>query len=217
MLSDSRRSLSPKETPEPEQPPSPKKASEPEKPLRSQRRRYQPKQALRPGASHKPWLAAFASLLLPGMGQAYNGQRDRALSIALSAPLILPWIFGIFDAWVSARAILAGKERSPGPETRTLLFAQLALNLSLLFGIAMGAFIWSRLQIPSLEEKTQVPILFEKDVDLPKSVEEFEEMAPDAQKEISSDIWTEAQPKLQPEIQDKEEPDTGFDFKNVSR
>jgi len=80
----------------------------------------------------RPWLAAFFSTVLPGFGQFYAGDANRALGVflafvLLSLPLIvivaliLPfsltapavalatlatigvWIFGIFDAWKLAR------------------------------------------------------------------------------------------------------------------
>ena len=50
-----------------------------------------------------PWLRALASLLLPGAGQAMNGEPGKAIAVLLTCWLIVPWIFGVFDAWRVAR------------------------------------------------------------------------------------------------------------------
>lgn len=83
-------------------------------------------------AARKPWLAAAASLVLPGLGQFYNGELNRAIWCFLSFSLLaipglalvalyLPsgwmvpalalglgltlglWAFAVWDAWRSAR------------------------------------------------------------------------------------------------------------------
>ena len=54
-----------------------------------------------------PRLAAFLSLLIPGAGQVYNGQLGDGLKIFLFSWLILPWIYGIYDAHRTARRINA--------------------------------------------------------------------------------------------------------------
>ncbi len=51
----------------------------------------------------RPWLAAAASLLLPGAGQAWNGEWRKALLVLLTFWLIVPWIWGVVDAWRTAR------------------------------------------------------------------------------------------------------------------
>ena len=50
-----------------------------------------------------PALRALASLVLPGAGQAWNGQIGKALLVLLTSPLIVPWIWGVCDAWRVAR------------------------------------------------------------------------------------------------------------------
>jgi len=81
----------------------------------------------------KPWLAALASLVLPGFGQLYNGQVNRAIWLFLAFALLfipalawvalylpdgglLPtlvlswfsilalWMYGVWQAWSAARA-----------------------------------------------------------------------------------------------------------------
>lgn len=86
-----------------------------------------------PDAARKPWLAVLASLVLPGMGQLYNGEPNRAIWLFLTFALMsipglalvalyLPdgwmvptlvlgllitlaiWIYGMWQAWRTARA-----------------------------------------------------------------------------------------------------------------
>lgn len=53
----------------------------------------------------KAGLAAFLSLIIPGAGQIYNGQTRKGFIFLLSSWLIIPWLYGIYDAFVSARRI----------------------------------------------------------------------------------------------------------------
>lgn len=50
-----------------------------------------------------PWAHALASLILPGAGQAWNGQPGKAVLVLLTSWLILPWVYGVVDAWRVAR------------------------------------------------------------------------------------------------------------------
>ena len=52
-----------------------------------------------------PFLAAFLSLILPGLGQIYNGQRTKGVFIFLTCWLLAPWLYGIYDAFVTTRRI----------------------------------------------------------------------------------------------------------------
>ncbi len=55
----------------------------------------------------EPWKAALLSLLVPGGGQVYNGQLLKGVSIFLLCWLILPWLYGVYDAFVTAKRINA--------------------------------------------------------------------------------------------------------------
>lgn len=56
-----------------------------------------------------PALAALLSFLVAGTGQMYNGQIGKGLAILFTCWLIVPWIYGIFDAYATARKINSGK------------------------------------------------------------------------------------------------------------
>lgn len=48
--------------------------------------------------------AAVLSLLVPGAGQVYNGQFMKGVFILATCWLVVPWIFGVIDAYRCARA-----------------------------------------------------------------------------------------------------------------
>jgi len=56
-----------------------------------------------PRARHRePALAAILSAVLPGSGQVYNGQFFKGLFVFCTCWLVIPWLFGILDAYVTA-------------------------------------------------------------------------------------------------------------------
>ncbi len=102
-----------------------------------------------PSIAHSAGQAALLSLLLPGMGQVYNGQRDRGIVFALAAVLVLPWLYAVFDAFTVGRAIQQGKH--PLPDGRIFekgRWGQLLLNLAVIFSVVVGYTIWSGMQTP---------------------------------------------------------------------
>ncbi|MFA5261158.1 MAG: hypothetical protein WC450_08030 [Candidatus Omnitrophota bacterium] len=62
----------------------------------------------------KPWQAALLSTLFPGMGQFYNGQFLKGLLILLTSITLLPWLYGIYDAYQSAQSMNRGEIRRSG-------------------------------------------------------------------------------------------------------
>jgi TM2 domain-containing membrane protein YozV len=59
-------------------------------------------------AERSPFLAALLSFTIGGAGQIYNGQVGKGILIFLTSILILPWIYGIFDAYATAKKINSG-------------------------------------------------------------------------------------------------------------
>ena len=55
-----------------------------------------------------PILASICSLFLGGAGQVYNGQVGKGLLIFFTSWLIIPWIYGIIDAYITADKINKG-------------------------------------------------------------------------------------------------------------
>lgn len=55
---------------------------------------------------HKdPLLALVLSTVFPGGGQIYNAHFIKAGLVFVTAPLVIPWLVGIADAYFSARKI----------------------------------------------------------------------------------------------------------------
>ncbi len=106
----------------------------------------EPLTARRAEADHSPLRASLLSLVLPGMGQVYNGQFERAGWYALGALLVLPWLASVIDAWIGANQIRAGQRRAPeSRHRRRAVISQLALNLSVLF-VVIGGLVLYRLR-----------------------------------------------------------------------
>jgi hypothetical protein len=95
--------------------------------------------------THSPTTAAWMSVLVPGLGQVYNGQRERAILFALGTPLVLPYLYGIFDAFRTAEDIARGRYAAPDPNTRqSAMVSQLALGLVMIFGTVVLALVVRR-------------------------------------------------------------------------
>ncbi len=95
---------------------------------------------------HSATTAGFLSLVLPGMGQVYNGERERAVWFAIGAVLIVPWLWGVVDAISVAQAINRGARRPPENTARAgAMRSHLTLNLAIVFGIVLGVFLWQRM------------------------------------------------------------------------
>ncbi len=51
---------------------------------------------------------------MPGLGQLYNGDYLKAVIIFLTGWLLLPWVYGLFDAVLVAQEIAEGKRLEQG-------------------------------------------------------------------------------------------------------
>ncbi len=57
------------------------------------------------GGYKNPGLAAVLSFFIPGVGQMYNGEIGKGILFLITAWLIIPWIWSIFDAYSVANRI----------------------------------------------------------------------------------------------------------------
>ena len=62
-------------------------------------------QAFVPHEVKSPGVAMLLSIIFPGGGQFYNGHVGKGILILCTFWLIIPWIYGIFDAYSSANRI----------------------------------------------------------------------------------------------------------------
>lgn len=97
--------------------------------------------------TQKPWLAALFSFVLPGCGQAYNGDWVKAAVIFVLAPVVVPWLWGVIDAPISARAIATGRRPASAVPTGgvllglKILWVPVAAGYALLLALAASAFL----------------------------------------------------------------------------
>src|SRR5262249_34867148 len=56
-----------------------------------------------PAGQRSPAAAALLSLVLPGLGQLYNGEVMKALVFFLGWIFVVPWALAVMDAYYSAR------------------------------------------------------------------------------------------------------------------
>lgn len=88
---------------------------------------------------HSVPLALLLAALLPGMGQLYNGQRNRAVWFAVGTLLVVPWIWSIIDAGIVASAIADRRHPEPKPsERRAAMPGQLVLDFAVFVALAGG-------------------------------------------------------------------------------
>lgn len=88
-----------------------------------------------------PFLALGLSLICPGMGQVYNGEITKGLTIFLSAIFILPWIYGLFDAFRFAEKINRGQLPLAGPRLSGTFCTALAVAI-----ISSPLIVWNARQ-----------------------------------------------------------------------
>jgi hypothetical protein len=79
---------------------------------------------------HSPLTALLFGLLVPGLGQLYNGDYLKAVIIFLTGWLLLPWVYGLFDAVPVAQEIAEGKRLEQGIPPGYII---LGLKVSALF------------------------------------------------------------------------------------
>ena len=78
-----------------------------------------------------PVVAAALTMFIPGLGQVYNGQLGKGLIITLTSWLLLPWGYGILDAYLTARRIDRG-------EIKTRPFENIIEALIVFFMLLIG-------------------------------------------------------------------------------
>lgn len=86
-----------------------------------------------PGARrHTSRTAVVLGVLLPGGGQAYNGQPIKGALFLLTTVLVLPWIWSLFDARSTAdRLVAAGGRTGRGGPLWFVLHGWFAINVAL--------------------------------------------------------------------------------------
>ncbi len=79
---------------------------------------------------HSTLTAFIFALLVPGLGQLYNGDYIKAIIIFLTGWLVIPWVYGIVDAVLMAQEIADGRRPAQGIRVGYLI---LALKIGAIF------------------------------------------------------------------------------------
>lgn len=90
-----------------------------------------------------PGLATLVAHVIPGAGQAYNRQWAKAMLVCVTSPFILPWLFGIFDAYRTATRINAGLMPLPAPPSRRTVILGVLTLLAVLALLAWLLASWT--------------------------------------------------------------------------
>lgn len=102
-------------------------------------------------SQRSPVIAALLSFVIGGAGQIYNGQIGKGILIFFTTWLIIPWIYGIFDAYNVANKINRGEvviEKASGCLiTIIVVFILLwfTVILGILAAVSIPAFVRARL------------------------------------------------------------------------
>ena len=93
--------------------------------------------------TQKAWLAAVFGLVLPGAGQVYNGDFVKAAAVFLFAPLVVPWLWGVYDAAVTAERIATGERDATTVPTGGVLLALkiVWVPVALGYGVVMSLIV----------------------------------------------------------------------------
>lgn len=96
-----------------------------------------------PAQKKSPVLAAVLGFIIGGLGQIYNGQPGKGLLIFFTQWLIIPWIYGIVNAYKTANLINEGIieiPKKPGCIITAVII--MVLVPILIFVLAMSAAIF---------------------------------------------------------------------------
>jgi len=98
-----------------------------------------------------PGLASILSAIIGGAGQIYNGQIGKGLLIFFTSWLIVPWIYGIYDAYQIAEKINSGEisvPNRPGCAIAAIIVMItvpfIVVIFSIMLAIAIPAFMMAR-------------------------------------------------------------------------
>ena len=126
--------------------------------IQSKQSTYPEKTVTRTNTEEKsPLLALFCSLIIPGLGQVYNGKTARGMSIFLGTligllliiPGLIVWIYGMYDAYSMAKKMDAGEiQFLPKQTTHLILFVIFAIIVGII-GIAFIVGVYTSMGSPS--------------------------------------------------------------------
>ncbi len=98
------------------------------------------------------WFAALCSFFIPGLGQVYNGQLEKGVLILIGTvigaifflvPGLIVWIYGIFDAYRSAKKMNEGSIPFRTSQTAHMILFFILGIIILIIAYIIAIFFWT--------------------------------------------------------------------------
>lgn len=94
-----------------------------------------------PGRAHYPMLALLSGIMIPGAGQAYNGQPIKGFFLLFFSVFIVPYFYSLYDAYATANKIVAsGGRMGKGGLVWVWIQSWLAFNVILMAVVILSAW-----------------------------------------------------------------------------
>ncbi len=104
---------------------------------------------------HSPMLAAILSFVIGGAGQMYNGEIGKGILIFFTSWLVIPWLYGIFNAYSTAKKI---REGTITPRTQSGCLAASVIIVALMFLMIPILGLLAAVAIPNFVKARQAAI-----------------------------------------------------------
>jgi hypothetical protein len=105
-----------------------------------------------------PWVATLCSFFIPGLGQVYNGDTEKGIAVffgtligvfLLFFPGLLVWLFGLYDAYTTARKMNAGEiPFKPTKTAHMIIFFILAIIITAIVVFFVFLFVLASVLAP---------------------------------------------------------------------
>jgi uncharacterized membrane protein YidH (DUF202 family) len=105
-----------------------------------------------------PWVATLCSFFIPGLGQVYNGDTEKGIAVffgtligvfLLFIPGLLVWLFGLYDAYTTARKMNAGEiPFKPTKTAHMIIFFILAVIITVVVVFLVFLFVLASIFAP---------------------------------------------------------------------
>ena len=105
-----------------------------------------------------PWVATLCSFFIPGLGQVYNGDTEKGIAVffgtligffLLFVPGLLVWLFGLYDAYTTARKMNAGEiPFKPTKTAHMIIFFILAVIITVIVVFLFLLFVVASIFAP---------------------------------------------------------------------
>ncbi|MEE8359435.1 MAG: hypothetical protein V3S04_00750 [Candidatus Omnitrophota bacterium] len=104
---------------------------------------------------HSPMLATILSFVIGGAGQMYNGEIGKGILIFFTSWLVIPWVYGIFNAYSTAKKI---REGTLTPKRQSGCLAASVIIVALMFLMIPILGLMAAVAIPNFVKARQAAL-----------------------------------------------------------